>query len=227
MPAPTPFHIRLDRRRLLGSLLLASGGAITGDLYAEALALTAPTTEGPYYPDHLPLDQDNDLTRILESDTIAAGTATEIGGRVLAPDGSPLEGRVVVLWQADANGCYLHSRGAPAGKERDPHFQGYGRATTNAKGEYRFRTIKPGLYGNRTLHWHVAVNEGKERLLTTQLFVAGQPENDRDGVLRRVGSPEQQLTLMREFAPPSPDSDELVASWDIVIGRTAPDPTAA
>ena len=64
-----PFHIPLSRRKLLHSLLLTTGGIITGDLYAEALTLTPRATEGPYYPDHLPLDQDNDLLRIKDGAT--------------------------------------------------------------------------------------------------------------------------------------------------------------
>jgi hypothetical protein len=57
-------YISLDRRRLLRSLLLTTGGIITANIYAEALTLTPRATEGPYYPDHLPLDQDNDLLQI-------------------------------------------------------------------------------------------------------------------------------------------------------------------
>ena len=71
------FHLRLDRRRLLRSLLLTSGGILTNELYAEALVLTPRATEGPYYPDHLPLDQDNDLTRI-SSGTPAGGIMRSI-----------------------------------------------------------------------------------------------------------------------------------------------------
>jgi len=227
MNAPRTFHIPLDRRRLLHSFLLASGGLVTADLYAELLTITPSTTEGPYYPDELPLDQDNDLTQIAGEPAPASGTVTEFGGRLLNADGTPMEGRVVVLWQADANGSYLHSRGVPPGKERDPRFQGYGRTTTNAKGEYRFRTIKPGLYTGRTLHWHVAVNEGEKRLLTTQLFMAGVEENDRDRLLQRMGTPEQRLSVIREFTPPTPGSDELVGTWDIVLGKTPPEPPSA
>ncbi len=220
----TPFHIPLDRRRLLRSLLLASGGLVTGELYAEALVLTPRATEGPYYPDHLPLDQDNDLTRILDGKAPAGGIVTEFGGRLLKTDGSPVAGRTIELWQADVNGCYLHSRGVQRGKERDPHFQGYGKIVTNEKGEYRFRTIKPGLYTGRTIHWHIAVNEGGTRLLTTQLYIAGVAQNEGDGVLRRMGTPEQRLSVIREFKPPTPGSEELVGTWDIVLGETPEEP---
>ncbi len=224
MKRAAPFHIRLDRRRLLQSLLITSGGLVTGDLYAEALTITPRATEGPYYPDHLPLDRDNDLTMILGGEAPAGGVITEFGGRLLKADGSALADHTIELWQADVNGCYIHSDGVQRGKERDPHFQGYGKIVTNEKGEYRFRTIKPGLYTGRTLHWHVAVTEGKSRLLTTQLFIAGVAQNDRDGILQRMGTPEQVLSVIREFNPKSSDSDELVGTWDIVLGDTPAEP---
>lgn len=219
-----PFHVPLSRRRLLSSLLLASGGVVTNALYAEAHLLTPRATEGPYYPDHLPLDLDNDLTRVIGGAAPAGGTVVEFGGRLLKSDGAPVSGRTVELWQADQNGCYIHSRGLQRGKERDPNFQGYGRSVTNERGEYRFRTIRPGLYTGRTIHWHIAVSEGATRLLTTQLFIAGVAQNDEDGVLQRMGTPAQRLSVIREFLPRVPGGSEQVGTWDIVIGGTPEDP---
>jgi protocatechuate 3,4-dioxygenase, beta subunit len=215
-----PVHIRLDRRRLLKSLLMSTAGVITSDIYAEALTLTPGMTEGPYYPDHLPLDQDNNLLSIKDDTTQAAGVIAEFGGRLLNADGKPMKDHLIEVWQADNNGCYIHSRGTQRNKERDPHFQGYGKITTNDKGEYRFRTIKPGLYTGRTIHWHVSVNKGAKRLLTTQLFIAGVEQNDRDGVLKGVRDEAQRLSVIREFKPKSPDSKEEVGTWDIVLGDT-------
>ncbi|MBL9116493.1 MAG: intradiol ring-cleavage dioxygenase [Verrucomicrobiaceae bacterium] len=224
MSASSFFHIRLDRRRLLQNFLVVTGGAITGEIYAEALTLTPRATEGPYYPDHLPLDQDNDLTKIIDGKAPAGGVIAEFGGRLLNPDGKPLANHVIEMWQADTNGCYIHSRGVQRGKERDPHFQGYGKIETNAKGEYRFRTIKPGLYTGRTLHWHIAVKRADKRMLTTQLFIAGVPQNDRDGILRSMGTEEQRLSVIREFKPKETGSADLLATWDIVIGSTPEEP---
>lgn len=219
-----PFHIPLSRRRLLHSLLLATGGIITGSVYAEALTLTPRATEGPYYPDHLPLDQDNDLTMIIGGKAPANGVVTEFGGRLLNVDGKPIQDAVIELWQSDNNGCYIHSRGTQQGKERDPQFQGYGKIETNAKGEYRFRTILPGLYTGRTLHYHIRVKQNEKSMLTTQLFIAGIPQNDRDGILRSMGTEQQRLSIIREFKPMSAESKELAATWDIVIGHTPEEP---
>ena len=214
------FHIRLDRRTLLRSLLLATGGVLTNSLHAEALTLTPWQTEGPYYPDHLPLDQDNDLVRLKDDSAPAAGVITNFGGRLLNTDGKPIEGASIELWQSDNNGCYIHSRGVQHGKERDARFQGFGKITTNAKGEYRFRTIKPGLYAGRTRHYHIAVMQNGKRTLTTQLFLAGEPENEHDGQLRGIRDEAQRLSVIREFKAAPGSNHELVATWDITLGAT-------
>jgi protocatechuate 3,4-dioxygenase, beta subunit len=218
---PSPFYIPQSRRQLLQSFLLSSGGLLVPAVYAEALTLTPRQTEGPYYPDHLPLDQDNDLVRIQGERANALGTVAEFGGRLLNADGRAVAGAVVEVWQADNHGCYIHSRGTQRGKERDPLFQGFGKTTTNAKGEYRFRTILPGLYTGRTRHWHIAVVKNKQRLLTTQLYIAGEAQNARDGVLNRIRDEAQRLSVIREFKPAkSAAGESLSAAWDIVLGTT-------
>ena len=218
------FYIPFSRRRLLHSMAIATAGFTTQGALAEALLLTPRQTEGPYYPDHLPLDQDSDLIHVQGDSTAALGTITNFGGRLLNADGKPIGSASIELWQADDNGCYIHSHGVQRGKERDTHFQGFGKVTTNEKGEYRFRTIKPGLYTGRTRHFHIAVMKDGKRMLTTQLYLAGEPMNDKDGVLKGIKDEAQRLSVIREFKPQSAESKELVATWDIVMGTTPEDP---
>jgi len=218
------FYIPLNRRRLLHSMAVMTAGFTTQGAFAEALGLTPRQTEGPYYPDHLPLDQDSDLLHVAGDNTAALGTVTNFGGRLLNADGKAISGGEIQLWQADNNGCYLHSKGVQKGKERDPHFQGFGKITTNEKGEYRFRTILPGLYTGRTRHYHIAVVKDGKHMLTTQLYIAGEPMNDKDGVLKGIKDPVQKLSVIREFKPASAGDKELVATWDIVMGTTPEDP---
>ena len=131
----------VSRRRLLqaaasGLTLLVPGAAIATE------APTAAQPRGPFYPDRIPLDKDNDLVRVEGRDGIAEGKITDLQGRVLDPNGGPVEGALVEIWQCDANGRYIHrldDRRVP----RDPNFQGYGRFETTADGRYGFRTIKP------------------------------------------------------------------------------------
>ena len=138
-------------------------------------------TDGPFYPDRLPLDTDNDLVIIGNSTTPAVGEITHLTGRVLTPNGSGLNNCVVEIWQVDGNGAYLHT-GSTNAERRDRNFQGFGRFTTNQRGDYRFRTVKPVPYPGRTPHIHVKVKRGNRTLLTTQLFIAGHAGNARDGI---------------------------------------------
>jgi protocatechuate 3,4-dioxygenase beta subunit len=113
--------------------------------FAQQLFETARTTEGPFYPDRLPLDTDNDLLIVNDAITPAVGEVTDLTGRVLTPAGSPVRNALVEIWQTDSRGSYVHTQGRqPWGF--DQHFQGYGRFETDAQGRYRFRTIKPVEY---------------------------------------------------------------------------------
>src|SRR5687767_2132465 len=77
--------------------------------FAEALALTPKQTEGPFYPNKLPLDTDNDLLIVNDGITPAVGEITHLTGRILDSDGTPLRNALVEIWQVDGNGVYLHT----------------------------------------------------------------------------------------------------------------------
>ncbi|MEM9478895.1 MAG: protocatechuate 3,4-dioxygenase [Verrucomicrobiota bacterium] len=209
------------QRSLLGSAaFFTSAGA-----FAEALTLTPTQTEGPFYPDKLPLDTDNDLIVITDSITPAVGEITHLHGRVLDLKGKPLRNTLVEIWQCDANGNYLHSRGRNGTKGGwDKNFQGYGRFMTDTKGRYYFRTIKPVAYVGRTPHIHVMVTKGRDHLLTTQLYINGEKQNDRDFLFNRVKDPKQSAAIVADFVPlKDSKTGELTAKWDIVVGLTPED----
>jgi protocatechuate 3,4-dioxygenase beta subunit len=214
----------LTRRAVLrGGLALGAVALFTPGVFAEELAQTPRLTEGPFYPDKLPLDTDSDLIIVNNSITPAVGEVTHLTGRVLDTSGSPVKDLVVEIWQVDAKGVYLHS--ADSGRrKRDENFQGFGRATTNAEGEYRFRTIKPVPYPGRTPHIHVKVKKGDRELLTTQIFVNGHPQNKTDMVLRGIRDPFDRELVLVDFTPVKESKiGELSARFDIVIGRTPED----
>lgn len=213
----TPSHI--SRRRLLaglggGSLLLASPG-----LFAELL-LTPAQTRGPFYPDQLPLDQDNDLLQVGDHSPQAIGTVVQLHGQILDARGEPLKGALVEIWQVDANGIYLHSRGGDRAR-RDPNFQGYGRFETASDGGYRFRTIRPVPYPGRTPHIHFAVSLPGLPRFATQCYIRGEPLNQRDGVLNAIRDPRLRERLVVPFVPVAgARAGVQVARFDIVLGMT-------
>jgi protocatechuate 3,4-dioxygenase, beta subunit len=209
------------RRRIARGLALGAASFFAAPgLFAQELALTPRQTEGPFYPDHLPLDRDNDLLIVGDSTTPAVGEVTHLSGRVLDARGGAVRDAVVEIWQVDSRGAYLHSR-SDNRAARDANFQGYGRFQTGSTGEYRFRTIKPVAYPGRTPHIHFAVtSKGRERL-TTQCYVRGEARNERDGVLRAIRDPRQRESVVVAFVPvPGSRAGELAARFDIVLGVT-------
>src|SRR5439155_6874052 len=157
-----PFTTRraFVRQLGLGAALFAIPGA-----FAEEIIRTPKQTEGPFYPDHLPLDTDNDLIIVNDGLTPALGEVTHLSGRILDAKGDPIRNALVEIWQVDNNGVYLHSKDTHAA--RDKNFQGFGRFLTGSSGEYYFRTIKPVLYPVRTAHIHYKIKKQGKELLTT------------------------------------------------------------
>ena len=219
-------HFAISRRHLLQGFALATASSLVRGLWADELAVTPRLTEGPFYPDKLPLDTDNDLIIVNESITPALGEVSHLTGRILSRAGEPVRGAFVEIWQVDNGGVYLNTHDRHA--QRDANFQGYGRFLTDASGQYYFRTIKPVAYPGRTPHIHFGISRNGRRVYTTQLFIDGHPQNDGDRVLTDIRDPAARKTLMVDFKP-LPDSriGELAANFDIVMGVTPQDPDAA
>ena len=130
----------------------------------KRLVPTAEMTLGPFFPREFGQGA-NDLTP-------ARGEAIEITGRVVQLDGEPLDNVILEIWQADA-----------AGRFDNPDFPGWGRAATDADGEYSFKTVKPGASAGRAPHINfLIVYSGLMRQLQTVMFF----DNGNDPVLNAV-----------------------------------------
>jgi protocatechuate 3,4-dioxygenase beta subunit len=209
----------LRRRRLLGAGLGLLG--LSPPLaFSGALLATPRQTAGPFYPVELPLDDDNDLTRIAGRPGVAEGQIADLTGRILDTQGRPLEGLRLEIWQCDASGRYRHP-GDQGSRDPDPAFQGHGHTVTDERGRYRFRTIRPVPYPGRTPHIHAAVFLPGERPYVTQIYVKGEPGNDADFLFRRIPEDRRRLVLA-EFLPAAQESGaQLEASFDLVLGISA------
>jgi protocatechuate 3,4-dioxygenase beta subunit len=214
----------LSRRGFVrGSLALGAAAFLTPGVFAEELLRTPRMTEGPFYPDKLPLDTDNDLIIIKDSITPAVGEITHLTGKIVDAGGSPVKDATIEIWQCDANAVYLHTGdSARKQQQQDKHFQGFGRFTTGSTGEYRFRTIKPVPYPGRPApHIHYLVKRGDRELLTSQIFIAGHAGNARDGVFGGLRDPIDRELVQIEFKPIKDSKiGELAANFVIVLGRT-------
>src|SRR6185503_5950857 len=162
--------MHFDRRRFLRTLAAGSAAYTTPGLFADVLKQTVALGDGPFYPDKMPLDTDNDLILINESLDPSVGEITHLTGRMLSKSGEPIRNAFIEIWQTDVNGSYIHTRGHNT--KVDSHFQGYGRFLTDSRGQYYFRTIKPVEYvlqGTfRCPHIHVAASKNGHRQMATQ-----------------------------------------------------------
>ena len=189
-------------------------------LFAQELMLTAAQEEGPFYPDHLPLDTDNDLLIINDSLTPAVGDITHLSGRILDARGDPIRNVLVEIWQVDSHGVYLHTDSNKAAG-RDKNFQGFGRFMTGSTGEYYFRTLKPVPYAPRTSHIHFAIKMKGRDTWTTQCYVKGEPQNEGDLLFGRIEDPKARESVIVDFVPlPGSRIGELAARFDVVMGVT-------
>ena len=214
------------RRRVLAASI---AGAATLSLpaalrafAAEALPPTPAQTEGPFYPLNYPADSDNDLVHVTGHAEPAKGTVTRVAGRILDRSGRPMAGARVEIWQCDGNGCYHNVRDGGGERPRDDNFQGFGRTVTDQGGGYRFVTIRPVPYPGRTPHIHFAVTMPGQRRFITQMYVEGEPGNERDGVLQGVRDPAARARLIVPLRPaPDLGREALASEFDIVLGDMA------
>lgn len=217
----SPMHTRRNflRNAALGAGMLAAPG-----VFAEELIRTPRQTAGPFFPDTLPLDTDNDLLILNDRLTPAVGDVTHLNGHILDARGEPIRNALVEIWQVDNHGIYIHSRGGNR-DALDGNFQGYGRFLTGTSGEYHFRTIKPVPYGEgrgqRTPHIHFSIHAPGQEKFTTQCYVKGHELNGRDGVLNGIRDAQARESVLVDFAPLEDSRiGELAAHFDIVLGYT-------
>src|SRR6187455_3629691 len=105
----------IGRRQLLagaGAILWAPGA------FAQELTRTPKQMEGPFYPNKLPLDTDNDLLVINDGITPAVGEITHLTGKILDAKGNPVRNALVEIWQCDAKGVYLHTNDSDRKKDQ-------------------------------------------------------------------------------------------------------------
>ena len=149
----------------------AADGATPADTLAptpecvDADDVTPTQTAGPYFKPNSPERSD------LRSGV--SGTPLALSGTVVTTACEPVARALVDLWQADDAGSYDNSG-----------FRLRGHVFTDEEGRYRFDTIVPGLYPGRTRHLHVKAQAPNGRVLTTQLYFPGEPQNTRDSIYR-------------------------------------------
>ena len=178
-----------------------------GNVASSVRKPTADMVQGPFYPVSKPADQDADLTFIRGKKGKAQGQVIYLMGQVMNLKGEPLRDVKIEIWQANTFGRYTHpSDHNPA--PLDPNFEGYGVQVTDAKGKYRFKTIKPGAYPvpdgwMRAPHIHFCITS-KVTQLITQIYFEGEPLNEKDPLFKNTMNKE---SLIIKLTPPARDME--------------------
>ena len=203
---------KLQRRTVSAAALIAMPALWLGVRAqpAQKRRATPAQTEGPYYPVTFPKDVDYDLLRN-GALNYTQGKSAWVVGSVVDLEGQAVRGAQVEIWQCDHKGHYHHPGD---GGRADAAFQGFGRVLVGADGQYRFRTIQPVAYGGRTPHIHVKVKLGSRELLTTQLYVASDPLNERDFLWRGLRDNTDRAALTVPFIA---SQDGMQAQFPIVV----------
>lgn len=192
----------LSRRNILKKSIVSAGSILLVSNVAKASSclLTPDQTEGPFYPIEDQLDKDSDLTSVKGSLNNALGETIVMFGTVTDENCKPVKDALVEIWQACATGKYNHP-GDPNPASLDPNFQYWGRALTNSKGEYSFKTIRPGHYQAtetwmRPAHIHLKVHRRGYEELTTQVYFKDDPYNSNDRILMGLSEAERNRVII-------------------------------
>jgi len=143
------------------------------------------------------------------------GERITVQGRLLDGNGKAVSDGLIEIWQANAAGKYAHPDDRQE-KALQKGFRGFGRIPTDARGAFRFTTIKPGRApgpGGRLQAPHLAVTifmRGLLKQLSTRLYFPGEPANAQDPVLQRVPAARRATLIARRMS-------RGVVQWNIVL----------
>jgi protocatechuate 3,4-dioxygenase alpha subunit len=177
-----------------------------------SLETTSSQTIGPYL--HI------GLTWLIIDDLVGPGASGEhvaVEGRVVDGDGNAVNDAIIEIWQANAHGRYAHPEDAQH-KPLEAGFKGFGRATTDRDGRFRFATVKPGRVpaprgGSQAPHLNVALfTRGLLKHLITRMYFPGDAANADDPVLQSVPA-ERRATLIATQAAGKRGTLE----WNVVL----------
>jgi protocatechuate 3,4-dioxygenase beta subunit len=208
------------RRALLLAGLSAACGVAVANTERRRLAAM---TEGPFYP---PArwrghdgDWDADLATVRRRGQVlqARGELLGLGLRVLDTQGRVVDGAEVEIWQCDTLAAYRHPSVAATPGRFDPGFQGFGAGRSTRDGTLAFRTIRPVSYPGRTPHIHVKLRHASFGEVSSQLFVAGDPGNERDFLWRQLATADRDALAM-VLKPATTGGLQWQAQHDLVLG---------
>ena len=144
---------------------------------------TASQTVGPFFLEAL-IHVGDEL--VAKPDTV--GEVMNLEGKVLDAEGAPVNDAVLEIFQTDATGQYVAD--SPEARSGSM-FTGFGRATTDSSGTFRFSTVYPGATHVAGLkhapHLDLMVfARGLLKPLVTRVYFEADADNSHDPVLAQV-----------------------------------------
>jgi protocatechuate 3,4-dioxygenase beta subunit len=151
---------------------------------------TPNTVRGPFYRADAPrlaLDANISLDGV--------GPALAVTGHVRDLDGQPVPGATIETWQANNEGFYENQQ-----PDQQPEFNLRGVFTADAKGDFRYRTVRPGGYAvpcdgpvgqmlgglgfplRRPAHLHFLIKADGFETISTHVYDSGDPDLGQDAL---------------------------------------------
>lgn len=211
---------RLGKAGFCRSLVDVALAMTSVDVTARVVGGTRPNLEGPFHDSRAPARSDGDLFGGAEP--ASDMPILLLSGRVTdTATGKPLPGATIDIWQADHHGHY----------DRES-LQLFGKIAVDQDGCYRVRTAVPldysdhdhdpigelframGRHNRRSAHIHVKVWHEGRCLLTTQLFIPGNPYLDSDYV---EGAVSDDLTLDMKPVQGQPNTFEAEFNFAVLL----------
>ncbi|MEJ7668662.1 MAG: protocatechuate 3,4-dioxygenase subunit alpha [Casimicrobiaceae bacterium] len=146
-----------------------------------------------------------------------AGERVTVEGCIVDGDGKPVSDAMLEIWQANTQGKYAH----PDDRQDKPvaaGFRGFGRFPTDARGAFRFTTIKPGNVpgpGATTQAPHLLVSifmRGLLKRLVSRIYFPDDPANATDAVLALVPA-DRRATLIAKQA----SANASTLTWNVIL----------
>ena len=136
---------------------------------------TDSATEGPFFVSNTAESVNINFTNL-------PGVPIKVQGVVYGGKNgdTPVVNAKIEVWHADKEGVYHPTGDGDITDYNSSEIALRGHVFTNAKGEYAFHSIRPGIYGSRRRHIHYKITAPKHQQLTTQTYWVEEKNNHRD-----------------------------------------------
>jgi protocatechuate 3,4-dioxygenase, beta subunit len=169
------------------------------------------------YDCHVPFEQLNWIDTL--PDFSESGPRMVISGVIYKKDGkTPAPGVILYVYHTDQTGHYTPGADQKGNSRRHGYIRGWMR--TNAKGEYKFYTLKPAAYPNAKIPAHIhpiLIEPGKNDYYIDEYRFQGDPFLTADEIRREEGRGGNGIISLQM------KQGMLWGERNIILGKNIPD----